>query len=186
MIVAVLRRLPLTVRALVLVPLLAVAVDQIRAAVFCAPGASSCLESAGSSWLGAASIVLLVFYAIAMGLWVAREARSASFTRLWLTGTAGVAAVCGGQAAFAAAAGHPAALGGGWPELLALCAGAGALVALALRAAPAAAALVRDLHPAAPRLALALAPAPTFPALPVRPAGSPRSPATAGRAPPSA
>ena len=49
------------------------------------------------------------------------------------------------------------ALGGGWAELLAFCAAAGAVLALALRVAPAAEELVRALRPAAPRLALAAA-----------------------------
>ena len=62
-----------------------------------------------------------------------------------------VAAVCGGQALLAGALGHGAALGGGWLELLAFCAFAGAALALALRAAPAAVALVRSLRPTAPR-----------------------------------
>jgi len=186
-------RIPLTLRALLLVPLLAVAVDQARATLVCGTRAETCLEAAGRGWLGAAGIVMLAVYAAGLALWVGHAARGGaapgrhvSFARLWLTGAAGVAAVCGGQALLAGAIGDPAALGGGWLELLALCAAAGVLVALALRTAPAAAAFVRELRPAAPRLRLALTPALSFPALPVRPASAPRSPATAGRAPPAA
>src|SRR5918998_1212580 len=62
---------------------------------------------------------------------------------------------CGGQALLAGALGDPGALGGGWAELPAFCAAAGALLALALRVAPAAERLVRSLRPPAPRLILA-------------------------------
>ena len=41
------RRVPLTFRALVLLPLLAVLTDQTRVAVMCGPRAESCLEAAG-------------------------------------------------------------------------------------------------------------------------------------------
>ena len=47
-------RIPLTVRALVLVPLLAVLVDGMRATLACGPQAETCLEAAGRGWLGAA------------------------------------------------------------------------------------------------------------------------------------
>ena len=47
------RRIPLTIRALVLLPLLAVLTDQTRAAVLCEPGAESCLEAAGQGWYAA-------------------------------------------------------------------------------------------------------------------------------------
>jgi hypothetical protein len=187
------RRLPLTLRALVLVPLLAVAVDMARATLACGPHAETCLEAAGRGYLGSTAVVLIVAYALGLGLWVARLARgrggapgAASTLRLWLVGSAGVAAVCGGQALLASATGDPAALGGGWPELLAFCLAAGAVIALALRAAPAAAALVGQLRPAALRLRLAFAAPETFPTLAVLPPSSPRTPATAGRAPPSA
>jgi hypothetical protein len=154
-------RLPLTVRTLLLVPLLAVGVDQARAALACAPGAESCLEAAGQGWLGSAGSVLLVVYALALAFAVAGIARGSAgraghdpgFMALWLLGAGGVAAVCGGQALLAGALGG-AALGGGWPLLLVLCAVAGALVALALRAAPAAEELVRSLQPSAPRAPL--------------------------------
>lgn len=186
------RRVPQTVRALVLVPLLAVAVDMTRAALACGPRAETCLEAAGRGWLGAAGVALLAVYSLGLALGVGRLARGGaavagpvSMARLWLAGSAGVAAACGGQALLASATGDAAALGGGWAELAALCVASGGVIALALRAAPTAAALVRDLRPGAPLLRPALALAPAFPSLPVRPASAPRSPATAGRAPPA-
>src|SRR5215207_10066961 len=107
------RRLSLTFRALLLVPLLAVAVDQARATLACGPRAESCLEAAGQGWLGAAGGVLLVLYALGLALGVAGLARGGAaqagrvpgFLRLWLIGSAGVAAVCGGQALLAGALG---------------------------------------------------------------------------------
>jgi hypothetical protein len=186
-------RVPLTLRALVLVPLLAVASDQARATLACGPRASSCLEAAGQGWLGSAGTLLLVVYAACLALavgrvargWVPRAGRAPGLLRSWLVGTAGVAAVCGGQALLAGALGDGAALGGGWMELLAFCAVAGAVLALALRVAPAAAELVRRLRPAAPRLHVA---APVAVGLPAAPSVRPRSPlalATPGRGPPA-
>ncbi len=155
-------RIPLILRALVLVPLLAVAVDLARATLACGPRAESCLEAAGQGWLGIAAPLLLVLYASGLALAVGglargatRGARAPGFLRLWLIGSAGVAAVCGGQALLAGALGDGAALGGGWPELLAFCLVAGAVLALALRIAPAAEELVRSLRPDAPRLRMA-------------------------------
>jgi hypothetical protein len=154
-------RLSLTLRALVLVPLLAVGVDLARATVACGPHAQSCLEAAGRGWLGAAGPLVLVLYAAGLALAVAGLARGRSLggapglLRSWAVGTAGVAAVCGGQALLVGALGDAGALGGGWAELLAFCAAAGALLALALRVAPAAEELVRSLRPSAPRPALA-------------------------------
>ena len=128
-------RLPLTLRALLLVPLLAAGVDLARATLACGPRAESCLETAGQGWLGAAGSVLLVLYAGGLAFAVSGLARGRSagpgspgFLRLWLIGTVGVAAVCGGQALLAGALGDGSALGGGWPELLAFCAVAGALL----------------------------------------------------------
>jgi hypothetical protein len=206
----------MTLRALLLVPLLAVAVDQARATLACGPNAETCLEAAGQGWLGPAGVALLVVYALALALgvaWLARGARSGpirsalaarsaagtrsgpgsrsprprardGFVRLWLIGTAGVAAVCGGQALLAGALADPGLLGGGWLELLALCAAAGAVIALALRAAPAAVELVAALRPAAPRLRLAPIVLSGAPARPVRRPRAPLSSAAAGRAPP--
>src|SRR5215208_3330922 len=152
-------RIPLTLRALVLVPLLALGVDHARASLACAPGAQSCLEASGHGWLGVAGVALLLLYAAGLAAGVGRLAagRAPGFLRLWLLATAGVAGVCAGQALLAAAIGDGAALGGGWTELAPLCAVAGAAVALALRVAPAAAALVRSLRPPAPRPRLAAA-----------------------------
>ncbi len=185
------RRIPLTLRALVLVPLLAVLVDSARATLACGPQAQTCLEAAGRGWLGAAGLALLGAYSVLLALAVARVAggaavreRNVPLVRLWLTGSLGVAAAVGGQALLAGATGDGAALGGGWLELAAFCIAAGGVVALTLRIAPAAAALVRDLRPAAPRILLAPAPEPALPLLTVRAAAAPRTPATAERAPP--
>jgi hypothetical protein len=159
-------RLSPTLRILVLVPLLAAGVDQARAVALCGSHAQSCLEAAGRGWIGLWGVGLIVAYALALALLVAREARPPAatppgFARLWTLGTAGVAAACGGQGLIAAALGG-APLGGGWLGLLALCVLAGALLALALRAAPA---LRRSLRTEAPRTVpapptLSLAPAP--------------------------
>src|SRR5687768_12512131 len=113
-------RLPLTLRALVLVPLLAVGVDFARATLACGPGAESCLEAAGQGWLGTAGSVLLVLYAAGLalavgGLFGGRRTGGGGvpgFARSWLVGTAGVAAVCGGQALLAGALGDGGSLGG--------------------------------------------------------------------------
>jgi hypothetical protein len=149
-------RIPLTLRALVLVPLFALGVDHARASLACGPGAESCLEASGHGWLGVAGVAMLLLYAAGLAVAVGRLAarRSPGFLRLWLLASAGVAGICGGQALLAAALGDGAALGGGWPELLAFCALAGAALALALRVAPAAAALARSLRPPAPRPSL--------------------------------
>jgi hypothetical protein len=186
------RRVPLTLRALLLVPLLAVAVDHARATLACGPDAESCLQAAGQGWLGPAGVALLVVYACALGLgvaWLARGGRPAaaeheSLRRLWLIGSAGVAAVCGGQALLAGAIGDAGVLGGGWLELLALCAAAGGVIALALRAAPAAVELVAALRPSVPRPRLAPLVLVGAPARPVRRPRAPLSSAAAGRAPP--
>ena len=150
-------RIPLTLRALVLLPLLALGADHARASLACAPGAESCLEASGHGWLGIAGVAVLLLYAAVLAVGVGRLAagRAPGLLRLWLLATAGVAGVCGGQALLAAGLGDGAALGGGWTELAALCAVAGAAVALALRVAPAAVALVRSLRPAVPRAPLA-------------------------------
>jgi hypothetical protein len=185
------RRIPLTLRALVLVPLLAVLVDAMRATLACGPRAETCLEATGRGWLGAAGIALLGLYSVVLALGVARIARGATvddrplpLARLWVTGSLGVAAAVGGQALLAGATGDGAALGGGWLELAAFCVAAGGVIALTLQIAPAAAALVRDLRPSAPRISVAPAPEPALPLLTVPVAAAPRTPATAERAPP--
>jgi len=139
-------RVPLTLRALFFVPLLAAGVDQARAVMLCGSDAQSCLEAAGRGWVGLWGVALIALYALALGLLVARAAAPTarpSFARLWAVGTAGVAAACGGQA------------GGGWIGLLALCALAGAVLAAALRAAPR---IATGLRPRAPRPAVGTRP----------------------------
>ena len=68
------RRIPTTLRALVLVPLLAVVVDMARATLACGPHAETCLEAAGRGYLGTAGVVLIVLNALGLGLWVAKGA----------------------------------------------------------------------------------------------------------------
>ena len=100
-------------------------------------------------------MLALVLYGIGMALLVARVAGAApGFARLWALGTGAIWLSCGAQAALAAGVGAGSALGGGWLGLLALGVLAGAVLALALRVAPAARALVRSLRTAAPRLQL--------------------------------
>jgi hypothetical protein len=146
------RHLPLTLRALVLLPLLAVGADQTRATVLCGPRAESCLQAASSGWSTVGTLAL-VLYGLGTAALVARIAGAApGFARLWALGTGAVWLSCGAQAALAAGVGAGSALGGGWLGLLALGVIAGAVLALALRVAPAAHALVRSLRTAAPRL----------------------------------
>jgi hypothetical protein len=182
-------RVPLTLRALLLVPLLAVLVDQTRATLICGEGAESCLQAAGQGWLGSVGMVLLVVYALAGALCVGHLARDTggrpvSFVHLWAVASAGVGAVCGGQALLAGALGTGAALGGGWALLLVLCVVAGGLIALALRAAPAAAAFLLSLQPRAPRPRSATLLAFAAPAASSRRPTALLSLATAGRGPP--
>jgi len=143
-------RLPLMLRALVLIPLLAVGLDEARASFLCGPDAQSCLDAAGQSWLGAAGTVLLVVYLLGIAALVARLARGQSAPPLlWVVATAGLWAGFGGQAVLASALGAGAALGGGWVPLLAIGAAFGALVAVALRVVPA---LARAWRLVAPRV----------------------------------
>ena len=113
-----------------------------------------------------------------------RSAQPVSLARLWLVGTAGVAAVCGGQALLARALGSGAALGGGWVLLLGLCVLAGGLIALALRARPVAPQLLWDLRPSAPRPRATARLSLSAPAVPMRRPTALLSLAAAGRAPP--
>jgi hypothetical protein len=181
-------RVPLTLRALMLVPLLAAVGDQARATLACGPRAESCLEAAGQSWLGAAGVALLIVYALVGALCVARLARAGagprSLLHLWAVASAGLVAVCGGQAVLAGALGTGSALGGGWALLLVLCVLAGGLIALALRVAPAAAALLRSLRPRAPRPRAATRLAFAVPVAPARRPTALLSLAAAGRGPP--
>ncbi len=177
-------RVPLTVRALLFVPLLAAGVDQARAVMICGGDAQTCLEAAGRGWIGLWGVALIALYAVVLGLLVARAAapaRRASFARLWAVGTAGIAAACGGQALVAHALGG-APLGGGWLGLLALCALAGAALAAALRAAPA---VARAFRPGAPRARDPIAPHWRISAPPLTGAGARRSARPLGRAPPA-
>ena len=147
------RRLPLTLRALVCLPLLALAADQTRVGLLCGPRAESCLEAAGQGRLALLGVVALVLHAAALAALVARVAGGApGFGRVWALGTAAVWASCAAQVALAAGSGGAEGLGGGWLGLLALGVVAGAALALVLRVAPAARRLVRSLRPAAPRL----------------------------------
>ena len=176
--------MPPTLRALFLVPLLAAGVDQARAVMLCGGHAESCLEASGRGWIGLWGVALVVLYAIALGPLVARAAAPVarpSFLRTWVVGTAGVAVTCGGQALVASAVGG-APLGSGWLGLLALCVLAGAVLAAALRAAPA---VVRALRPAAPRLRAVAHSWWHFPV--AQAAGAGRGPALRplGRAPPA-
>jgi hypothetical protein len=178
-------RFPLSLRVLLLIPLLAAAADLTRATLVCGGSGQTCLETAGNGSLGAVGLVVLVAYALGLASLLVRlgVGRSGLAPR-WLIGAAGVAAVCGGQALLAVVLGDGGALGAGWLELLAICGAAGGVVALALPAVPAAIALVRSLHPSAPRLR----PAPILMRAPAAPpaghTGPPLATAAAGRAPP--
>src|SRR3954454_2487348 len=109
------RRVPLTFRALVLLPLLAVLTDQTRAAVMCGPRAESCLEAAGQGWYAAAGLLAFALYGAGLALVVARLAGSApGFRRLWAVGTGGVWASCAAQAGVASLLGAGSSIGGGW------------------------------------------------------------------------
>jgi hypothetical protein len=179
-------RIPLTLRALLLVPLLAATLDHGRTLIACGPS-QSCLQVAGESAFGAFGAATLVLYAAGLGFLLARGVRrfpGGGRMRLWLLATATLAAACAGQALLAGAAGHGA-LGGGWAQMAPLVLLAGTALALALRVVPAAVALARSLRPRAPRLgslagALTWAPAARgahpLPVLAL---------AAAGRAPPS-
>ena len=179
------RHLPLTLRALVLLPLLAVGADQTRAALLCGPRAESCLEAASSGW-STVGVLALVLYGVG-----ARAARRTPRRR-----RAGLRAPVGARhrrrLGFLRRPGRArrrrrrGPLGGGWLGLLALGVLAGAVLALALRVAPAARALVRSRAP--PRRGFS-----TFAAIASRPlqrspmgASAARLRLTRGRAPPVA
>jgi hypothetical protein len=171
-------KVPLMVRALVLVPLLAAGLDQARVSLMCEPGsARSCLDAAGSGRFGLAGMLLLLGYVLAVAGLVGRLSRGRN--SLWLIAIAGLWAALGGQALLADIVGGATLLGGGWMPLLAFAAAGGALLSLALRTAR------KLLRLSAPRLTVRLeftlrnaAPAATPPLL--RPARQ-----TRGRAPPA-
>ena len=137
------------VRALVLVPLLAVGLDQARVSFVCGPDAQSCLDAASSGTLGTAGTLLMIVYMLGIAAVVGRMAKGRS--SLWLLATAGLWAACGGQAVLASALGTGALIGGGWLPLLAFGAAGGALLALALRTVRRALRL-----PTAPRLVVVI------------------------------
>lgn len=150
---ALLGRIPLTLRALVLVPLLAAGVDQARVSLVCDPGAQSCLQTAGQGPFGNAALLAVVVYMAAIGLLVARLARGRrSSPTLWIVATAGLWAACGGQAMLVSELGGAAVLGGGWAETLFFGALAGGVLAFALKVVPAARELLLSLRPSPPRL----------------------------------
>ena len=124
-------RLPLMLRALVLLPLLAVGLDQARVSFICGPDAQSCLGAASSGSLGTAGTLLILGYILAVAAIVGRLARGRS--SLWIVATAGLWAALGGQALLADALDTGALVGGGWLPLLGFGAAAGALLAVALR-----------------------------------------------------
>jgi hypothetical protein len=188
------RRLPVTLRALALVPLGTVAVQQARAEMACGDQARSCLQAAGQGWMHAAGIAVLVAFALLVAGGVARVARGDAgaepappgLARLWALAAVGVLTACTGQELLAAAVtpGYVP-LDGGVLAALPLCLAAGGVIALGLRVRRHAALAVRALAPRAPRplpgraadAALAPAAAPlTVPA--------PLAGAAAGRAPP--
>ena len=59
-------RLPLMLRALVLLPLLAVGLDQARVSFICGPDARSCLGAASNGSLGTAGTLLILGYILAV------------------------------------------------------------------------------------------------------------------------
>ncbi|MBE2316121.1 hypothetical protein DVA67_009045 [Solirubrobacter sp. CPCC 204708] len=118
-------------RALVLVPLLAVGLDQARVSFICPPGAQSCLDAASSGSLGTVGVLLMLTYMLGIAALVGRLARGRS--SLWFVATAGLWAALGGQALIADALDTGALVGGGWLPILGFGAAAGALLALALR-----------------------------------------------------
>ena len=124
-------RLPLMLRALVLLPLLAVGLDQARVSFICGPDARSCLGAASNGSLGTAGTLLILGYILAVAAIVGRLARGRS--SLWIVATAGLWAALGGQALLADALHTGALVGGGWLPLLGFGAAAGALLAVALR-----------------------------------------------------
>ena len=129
-------RIPLSVRTLILLPLLAAGVDLTRATASCGSHAQTCLEAAGRGWLGPAAVLLLIAFSLATAwrLIVRLPSTPVAFGRLWALGTTGVAVACSGQALLARLLGGDDAVLGGSPlGVLALCVVAGALLALVLR-----------------------------------------------------
>src|SRR3954452_22825816 len=139
-------RASLTLRLVLLLPLLATGVDVTRATLACGPDAETCLAAAGRGWMGTLAVVLVPLYAALFGVLLARGARAAQapgrpavgFAGLWLLGSAGMGAVTAGQMLLARTLDGGAPLGGSLAGVVALCLAAGAVLALALRAVEAA------------------------------------------------
>ena len=147
---ALIARLPLMLKALVLVPLLSAGIDQARVSLACGPEVKSCLETAGQGRFGAAGTLILIAYALAIAGLVGKLAGGRRpGALLWIVATAGLWAACGGQAILVGLLTHGAVLGGGWVQLVAFAAVAGAALAFAFKALPEA---IRALSPSAPRL----------------------------------
>ncbi len=136
MVMVIVSRIPVSIRTLILLPLLAAGVDMTRATAACGTHAQTCLEAAGRGWLGPAAALLVVAFAVATAWRLVRRLPSApvAFGHLWALGTTGIAIACTGQALLARALGGDDAVLGGSPlGVLALCAVAGALLALMVR-----------------------------------------------------
>ena len=145
-------RVPLTVRLLVLLPLMAAAIDLTRTSAMCGSQAQTCLEAARSGFLGPFAILVFVLYAAGGGVLLAQIARRRALTlpRLWALGTVGLVTACTGQELLARLT-TGSSLGGTPVGILVFCAIAGALLALVMHAAAEAADFVADLAPRAPR-----------------------------------
>jgi hypothetical protein len=183
-----------SLRMLVLMPLLAVGIDVTRATTACGAQAQTCLEAAGRGWLGPVAVLLVIAYALGIGVAALRAlqpggalptGRGPSFLRLWGIATAGLALIASGQLAFARIVGDGAPLGGSPAGVLALCVCAGAVLALLVRLGAEAAEAVAGLA-RAPRASETTPPAVLAVAVVVDAprSGAPRRPR--GRAPPTA
>ena len=147
------RRVPLTFRALVLLPLLAVLTDQTRAAVHVRPARGE-LPRGGRPGLvrrGRAARVRALRRRAGARRRPAAPAPPPASAACGRSRTGAVWASCAAQAGVASLLGAGTAIGGGWLGLLALGVLAGAVLALALRVAPK---LIQALRPSAPRLHL--------------------------------
>src|SRR4051794_16090386 len=126
----------------------------MRVSFVCGPDVRSCLETAGDGRFGLAAMLILALYTSAIAALVGRVAqRRRAPAALWIVATAGLWAVCGGQALLAEVVGGGAVLGGGGRQLAALGAAAGAVLTLALKAVPAARELLHRLAPRLPQVA---------------------------------
>ena len=160
----------LTLRMLVLVPLVAAGVALTQATAACGTRAQECLAATGHGWVAPVAVLLVVLAAIGAGLLLvrARPPRATSFGADWALATAGVLI-------------SSAAVGGGSLSAVVLSALGGLLLAAVLRAADAAA----GLRPQAPRLLLRTTAGGTrsLPFTAAAPSGTPDRPR--GRGPPA-